>query len=345
MALMTISEVEAYLQARAIAFESVKELTDGTANYVFLVSTSNAGQFILKHAEPFVKFNTAILFSISRMMHEARALQTIPELLPTTIRQLNVHLPSLYHQDTTQHVLHISYGGPENLKTAFTESTLDLQSIGRRLGLWLSQLHRSSTATAIGTTLDNNNDAAVQIYGHCYRNLSTVLKSFGFDESIGSLVLIRYGQLLETDNDCICHGDFWTGNILLAIDTTGSITPRLTVIDWEMTRRGCGATDVGQFAAEAYLLEHFRGRQGLLSTFLQGYAEASVLSNQFVKRIVVHFGTHLAFWPSHAGWGSRSQIREVMETAIEYIQRADSEDWVWLKASIFGPLLVQSRMA
>lgn len=37
-----------------------------------------------------------------------------------------------------------------------------------------------------------------------------------------------------------------------------------------MVRRGCGATDVGQFAAEAWLLERFCGERGLLGAFSGG---------------------------------------------------------------------------
>ena len=45
----------------------------------------------------------------------------------------------------------------------------------------------------------------------------------------------------------------------------------MAVVDWEMVRRGCGATDVGQFAAESWLLERFHGGRGLLGAFLGGY--------------------------------------------------------------------------
>lgn len=45
------------------------------------------------------------------------------------------------------------------------------------------------------------------------------------------------------------------------------------VVDWELVRRGCGATDVGQFAAESWLLDRFRGGRGLLKAFLEGYQE------------------------------------------------------------------------
>lgn len=44
----------------------------------------------------------------------------------------------------------------------------------------------------------------------------------------------------------------------------------MAVVDWEMVRRGCGATDAGQFAAEAWLLERFHGEKGLLGAFLGG---------------------------------------------------------------------------
>ena len=49
----------------------------------------------------------------------------------------------------------------------------------------------------------------------------------------------------------------------------------LSVVDWEITRRGIGATDVAQFAAEAYLLDRFCGGKGLLGAFVEAYVRAA----------------------------------------------------------------------
>ncbi|KIM33508.1 hypothetical protein M408DRAFT_61492 [Serendipita vermifera MAFF 305830] len=84
---------------------------------------------------------------------------------------------------------------------------------------------------------------------------------------------------LETDvlerEDTLTMGDFWTGNILVKLSPDGTQLERLFVIDWELAKLGMAAADVGQFAAEAWLLQRYPERQepgkALVSSFLQSY--------------------------------------------------------------------------
>ena len=115
------------------------------------------------------------------------------------------------------------------------------------------------------------------MYRFGYRRLEGALKEMGFDGALGAQINDKYGAMLLTDNECVCHGDCWSGNILVSEDQS-----TLTIIDWEMTRRGCGATDVGQFAAEAYLLDVFKGSRGLMESFLQAYKKNTATSKEFV---------------------------------------------------------------
>ena len=97
------------------------------------------------------------------------------------------------------------------------------------------------------------------------------------------------------------------GNLLVSEDKT-----TLTVLDWETVRRGCGATDVGTFAAESFLLDTFRGNRGLVGHFLQAYRDgvgAEKLTLRFAERVAAHFGTHLGFWIRNK-WGSRRKQLE-----------------------------------
>lgn len=89
-----------------------------------------------------------------------------------------------------------------------------------------------------------------------------------------------YGAMLTADVEqpVLCHGDFWPGNIVLPgpdtnapgeVEGKGLLEPPLTVVDWEITRRDAsGVTDIAQFAAEAFLLDFFRGGKGLTAAFL-----------------------------------------------------------------------------
>ena len=112
------------------------------------------------------------------------------------------------------------------------------------------------------------------------------------------------------------------------------------VVDWELVRRGCGATDVGQFAAEASLLDRFRGNRGLLPAFLSGYKEARRLGDDFIKRVAVHMGVHLAFWPTVVHWGSSEETKEVVVMGHEMMRMASEDDWkALLKTSLIEDLL------
>lgn len=133
--------------------------------------------------------------------------------------------------------------------------------VGRNLGIWLAGLHQKTQTTDIG-----DNKTAKSIYRFAYSHSAAALAKYGFDPSLGERINQEYGSLLSTDNECVCHGDFWPGNVLVNEQS-------LTVVDWEMVRRGCGATDVGQFAAEASLLDRFRGGRGLMGAFLAGHQE------------------------------------------------------------------------
>jgi hypothetical protein len=54
VSLTTFEAVGTYLEAKTTPYESMTELTEGTAGYVFLIHPSD-GSFIIKHAEPSVK--------------------------------------------------------------------------------------------------------------------------------------------------------------------------------------------------------------------------------------------------------------------------------------------------
>ena len=116
----------------------------------------------------------------------------------------------------------------------------------------------------------------------------------------------------------------------------------VTVVDWEMVRRGCGATDVGSFATEAWLLDRFRGKRGLLGGFLAGYKRGGKLEEAFVRRVVMHMGVHLAYWPSRVRWGDDAETRGVvgLDLGNEMMRWATDEGWrSWLRESLVRELL------
>lgn len=95
-----------------------------------------------------------------------------------------------------------------------------------------------------------------------------------------------------------------------------------------MVRRGTGATDVGQFAAEAFLLDRFRGGRGLLPAFLNSYAAArkndadgaTTLSKEWLKRMVVHWAVHIAFWPSRVVWTDKEGTQQLVDLGVSVLK-------------------------
>ena len=116
-------------------------------------------------------------------------------------------------------------------------------------------------------------------------------------------------------------------------------------------RRGCGATDVGQFAAEAWLLDRFRGGRGLLPAFLRSYRETAKhkegLSSDetgrpmtdFLRRVAIQLGTHLAFWPTRVSWGTEDETQDVVNQGFEVLVRALASDVVGFQNSLLQELL------
>lgn len=304
--------IEKYLAFRHIQYKSVQRLTGGTGNYVWRIVDESGGSQVAKHAEPFVASNPNIPFALDRMDFEYKALMQIPQQIPTD--EL-IGMPKVHCYDAEQHVLTIADGGSRTLKDAYTDPDVGIPEYGRRLGAWLAALHQKSRETNIG-----NNITAKTIYRHAYTHTSATAKNFDLDPALGERVNTEYGSLLSTDDECVCHGDFWPGNVLVS-------DRGLTIVDWEMVRRGCGATDVGQFAAEAYLLDRFCGNRGLLSAFLLGYRQAGKLAASFVRRMAIHMGVHLAFWPTVVPWGSSEETKECVVLGNEIMKKATEDNW------------------
>jgi len=288
---------------------------------------------------------------------------------------LNVHLPVLLHYDSASHVQHLVACGVRTLKDAYADARLDVPSLGGRLGRWLARLH----AVAPVPDAFSENSVGQRVCGAGYRNAPRVLKAAGLDSEAFRQVGARYEQQIEDEDvengaSAICHGDFWPGNVLLSTGTEGSTVRyeslskgasgkvdelevsgiggvdstsisarRLTVLDWEMSRRGHGATDVGQFAAEAWLLDTFRGGRGLLTAFLSAYAEevGHRMTLMFAKRAGVHMGVHLAYWPSMVvpAWADEAGTIGILEFGRDLAVNVEGRGVEWMRESAMRELV------
>lgn len=327
MAITSVEDLKQYLMLHRMPFESIEELSGGTTNFVFRMQEPSGRSVVFKHAEPFIRSNSTMAFPVERMDFEANALRTMSSHLP---HDDIVNAAEVYRYDHEAHVLMMSDGGTRNLKAAYSDPALDVVSFGDRLGRWIATLHKRTAQAHIG-----NNLIAKTIYRHSYQHLASAAEAYGFDRSLGEKVNEVYGPLLMTDDECVCHGDFWPGNVLVGSDG------KLTIVDWEMVRRGTGATDVGQFAAEAFLLDRFQGGRGMLDAFLNGYVEASGgnPSKEFVKRVVVHWATHIAYWPTRVEWGDKEETSKLAELGRETLAKAMDDDWEGLRQGALSILI------
>ncbi|KAL9104016.1 MAG: hypothetical protein Q9163_000994 [Psora crenata] len=328
MEILNTAQLETYLKANDIDFKSVRLLEGGTCNFVFRMINEAGQSVIIKHAEPYVATNPQMAFTTDRMDFEYKALCEIPKHMS---HNPLVSPPQVHRYDAENHVLIMDDGGARTLKAAYIDPAIDVVQIGQEIGRWLAGFHANTKSVDIG-----DNQPGKAIYRYVYYTMADTLREHGFDPALGERIDRDYGSLLLTDDECVCHGDCWPGNFLLGEEN------KLTVVDWEMTRRGCRATDVGQFAAEASLLDRFRGgsntSRGLLPAFLQGYRDLDQ-GHVDVKRVAVHMGAHLICWPVRMAWGTKEEMRLCIQLGIEMIQAAVSDDWAWLRKSALKDLM------
>ncbi|KAH7122674.1 kinase-like domain-containing protein [Dendryphion nanum] len=340
--LTTEEGLRTYLEAHGTPTTDVTLLTGGTANYVYRVTLEDGKSVIYKHAAPYLHSNRDFAFDPTRMNYEDRALQTLPPLLRQQLPRSTVHAAEWYSYDHPKKLLSIEDGGDRNLKAAYEDPRIDIATIGNELGNWIAALHQSTRDTSLSLSDTQiglgNNPIGVHIYRHSYNNLHLALEKFGYDTSLANRINEQFGSKLATDNDSVCHGDFWPGNVLVKFNDAISNQVDLTIVDWEMVRRGCNATDVGQFAAEAFLMDRFRGGRGLLVAFLNAYAVAredgwDLIGKNWTKRMVVHWATHVAFWPTRVSHTDNDGTRKLVEIGVQILKAAVTDDWDTIRRS------------
>lgn len=345
--LTTEEGLRAYLESRDKQSKAmITQLSGGTVNYVYRVATDDSS-IIFKHAAPYLQSRKTFAFDPTRMDYEAGILNLLDPVqgrspLATQLSRSNVHAVRLISYDKDRKLLGIEDGGSRHLKDAYDESTLDVPRVGEELGSWVAALHISTKSTSLASPYqdtavnpDSNNTVAVNIYRHAYNELRVALPQYGHSLELAERINQEFGSLLATDNECICHGDFWPGNILLKPSQSNDKSVDLTVVDWEMVRRGTSATDVAQFSAEAFLLGRFRNQKGLLASFLRAYAESRnasagssvALGKQWLKRMVVHWAVHIAYWPTRVAWTTGEETQKLVNLGVGVLEDVLADDW------------------
>ena len=145
-------------------------------------------------------------FPAEQMNFEVKAIslpevQRFPKVGRDSIKR-SIYTPHALLYDSEKHVLQMSLGGSRTLKEVYTDSTIDIREWGEMIGTLLVNFHQQTRFTDIGK---NSSGRFV------YNNLETSLQEYGHNKGLGERINAKYGSLLATDDECICHSDHWSG--------------------------------------------------------------------------------------------------------------------------------------
>lgn len=352
----------------------IESLVGGTANYVYRVTEHGTGTTrIIKHAAPQLASNYAFGLSPERMDFEADMLMkrsedesechcsTVEGFNISTVGNTHVHTAHFQSYERDIKLLCIEDGGNKNLKDAYKDLSLaEVQDIGTELGKWLANLHgRTPLSYVSGDDEKRNNPIGVAIAGYTYTHLNGTIKKYCDAADAGTLSdkaltdwlkackdirklvekLSRradqyVGNRISKTRESVCHGDFWPGNILLRSNRS-SKSHILTVVDWELTRIGNSATDIGQFAAEATILDLVNNNnreKGLCATFIRAYFKTSAVEigsketlYGWMTQIAVHYAVHLIVWPCQGvHWAPQDAVAKLAVHGLSVLYSAFS---------------------
>lgn len=348
--------LRAFLKAQySIQDAELQPIAGGTANYVYRQirhdESLGARSMILKHAAKHLSSNPDFDLPPERMDFEARILSykvvdkvechcsnAKASIADVELTKTHVHTVALRLYEEDAKLLWMEDAGNRNLLDAYQMlSRATVQEIGTEIGRWLAKLHMKTPHHEVTGVSNVNNEVGMTVARYTYNNLVTTFRQLGKDTHLASNINDTFGALIATEKESVCHGDFWPGNVMLQSNSLEEGPYILTVIDWEMVRVGSSATDVGQFAAETFMLDRFRGEKGLCSAFMRAYFDtrtAEFESNIFtttdllcewMTRAAVHFAAHLAVWPARrAHWANREDTKPLFDLAVQIFEDAIS---------------------
>lgn len=344
MPITTELELRQFLSSKNIPCHGIEVVAGGSANFCWIIKTVLGRRSIIKHAEPFVRIMPHVPLSPERMDYEHLALTVVPN---TASRNEHIRLPQVYNYFPEEHVIHMSDAGSKDLKESYNkDENIDIPLLGQRIGVWLARLHKETSEPETLESVKRNFDSKVarSVFQYTYNGLASVLKQHGYDPALGERINAKFGSETVSDRMCLCHGDFWLSNIQLEnqdpaikvgeAEDTKLRAPVLTIIDWENVRVGNGATDVGRFAADSWLLDRFHGDKGMFEAFLKAYLAECPLNQRDKIRLVVHFAVHIVFY-SRMRWTDQEGTRQLVQIGKAMLEAVETED---LESLITGPL-------
>ncbi|KAF9426814.1 hypothetical protein BGZ94_005972 [Podila epigama] len=365
-----------YLNARdeTRGIAALERLSGGSANYVYrgTIPELHSDMFderqtvIVKHSADHVATYKEMALFVDRMSFEHTVYTIVANATDhkssstdkedETIETTYAKVPRVLYWDQKNNVAVLEDAGKNSthLKGFISSLTqppsLNLSKvIANSLGEFLARLHlyghrhRSELYPSRMTNKEGVSLSREILYDQVPKRLNKHLQDLPqSDLDVVTLATNWGGNRLMNEPETLAHGDFWPGNML--IDTTTGegndiSLKHLFIVDWELSRYGPAAMDVGQFMAEALSLNKYRHPCEELSTgFLEAYCKTygDRLTTTDLKTAIIHCGGHFISWTAFTGWfkeddDHQAKTREIMLIGVEYIKRAWAEDWSWIR--------------
>ncbi|RYP30767.1 hypothetical protein DL766_004715 [Monosporascus sp. MC13-8B] len=344
--------IDDYLLQNGISCEKVTSIETGTSCYIwrldgFKHADSSASHHqlvepvVLKCADRTPKYSSDQV-SPDRLQTEVQAL-TSKAVSEACRQEPSVQVPRVLR--TTAQGFIMTWAGDANLMQAFqSDKSLDVASIGSRIGKWLACLQLAGIAAGPGGFPSVNPELG-RFYnpgGFQDQLVRSVISSD--DEYERVLTALRETEAVRT----LTAWDFRPMNNLLRFPEEKGAAPDITIVDWELTQHGESSGDVAMWATEAMVLEEKHGDRGLLSSFLSSYrhhAAAGIVNEAFTCKVAMTVGVMLVYFMRIAArlWGStEEEVARWKETAVLYLRAGTERNLTWLTSSHLKPLVGSS---
>ncbi|KAJ5136831.1 hypothetical protein N7448_005385, partial [Penicillium atrosanguineum] len=324
------------------ACSSLSRLSGGNANFVYRGKPSSSpNSIVIKHSKDYGAFNPNFKLDAKRCHFEEAILQALDGLPDHSQENITVKTPRVFHFDRENNIqimedlpnsLDLKNFLLSNLSHGVSESSG--RSLGRSLGTWLRSFHHwgSNSEQAESRSLFAKNETGKDLKFYIYYSMlidtiatfpGILEESRGLFEKVKNFAAAELKKSDQHEDFGIIHGDFWTGNVLVAdFPLIEQSQTKLLVVDWELCQIGNRALDLAQMIAELYEAKLFRNVDcgiWMIDGLVEGYGP---LSEEMAFRTAIHVGVHLVVWGSRvAGWGSQQQVEEVVKVGRELIEQ------------------------
>ncbi|OAQ26352.1 kinase-like protein [Linnemannia elongata AG-77] len=364
-----------YLQShdKTRGIVAVKKLSGGNANYVYrgTIAEPSADLFggrstvVIKHAAGHSASQRQMALYTDRMVFEQTVLGIVADASDNKnnnskedehIETANVKVPRVLYWDHENNVVIQEDAGMTSTHLKGFISSLAqppsprlAKEIGSSLGEFIARLHlygfrhRSELYPNKMANTEALSLSRLILYDQFPKAASKYMEDQPqFDRDVIDLASKWGGDRLMSEPETLAHGDFWPGNFLVdsATGEGNEITIKsIYIVDWEMSRYGPAAMDLGQFIAEAFSLNKYRHPcEELMTSFLEAYCKiyGDRLTTTDLKTAVIHCGAHLMSWTPYTGWFKEdddhdAKSKEITLIGAEFVKHAWIEDWAWVR--------------